>query len=181
VSSLRISSCFRPKTSQFHAELTNWPTRTNFCEQFPLYKTKWWACFWLCSTPALLFQSRWVWILRLLFMLSFPNVCIIIVMESVSIFRDLRNIWCTLAVGSIAKSHQVRWKDVKSALSPGCVKLWALTLQDTLTLSCTVASLNYNCFIDCSTSQGNYGYIPYLPVSSLLLKAPALQQNTNIM
>jgi hypothetical protein len=57
-------------------------------------------------------------------------MCLLIARVSV-IFRDLHKIGCTLAVGSIAKSHQAKYilpnkRTNKSARSPSCIKFCTL-------------------------------------------------------
>jgi hypothetical protein len=50
-------------------------------EQSSWCQRKWWAFYWLCSSPVLLFRPRRVWTCRVRLMLSSPNAFLIIFSE----------------------------------------------------------------------------------------------------
>jgi hypothetical protein len=76
---------------------------------------------------------------------------------------DLQQIWCTLVVGSIEKSHHARYttpnkRTQKTNTYTQLREILYTDSQDLLVLIRIVASRYHYCCVDGSTSPGNYGY-----------------------
>jgi hypothetical protein len=88
-------------------ELTVWPARANSLWTILFMQRKWWACSWLCFSPALAFSVCSE--LSMSFKHSWKAYIFFPQRLSPSHFSlDLYNIWCCSFVWSIAKSHQAR-------------------------------------------------------------------------
>jgi hypothetical protein len=75
-------------------------------------QTKWWACFWLCSSPISPFYSQWIWTLCVLLMLSSPNSCLNINQGLCCTFSEICTQFDAHSLffwGSIANLHQGRY------------------------------------------------------------------------
>jgi hypothetical protein len=102
---------------------------------------------------------------RVWLMLSSPNACLIISEVSFALFPRFAQIVCTLAVRSIAKSHQARYttpnkrtQNISTSIQLREI-LYADSQDMLVALLCAVALRYYTCCIDGDTNPGNYGYL----------------------
>jgi hypothetical protein len=121
---------------------------------------------WLFDLPGRIFL--WTILLMSKKMMSMHLTSLFICLASfvsagLDFFRDFHNIWCILALVSIAKSHQERYTTPNKRMwkigtfTQLCDILYTDS-QNMVVLSPTVASRYCNCCIDGSTSPANYGY-----------------------
>jgi hypothetical protein len=103
-----------------------------------------------------LFQSRWVWILRVWLTLSSPNACLTITRVITLFFGDLHKIRCCSFVGSITKLHSWRvWTfHVWLALSSPNARLIIARMYITLLLRFAQNLMLFLCWIHCKTASG---------------------------
>jgi hypothetical protein len=132
----KVFAHFHSVTTKHHCSMQNWLFRLPgwiLREQSPRCQRKWWACFWLCSSPVLSFSVcpelsiHSNTCVRL--MLCSSNACLIIARVSVSLLpRFAHDNAVPLSDPSQNRIRpDTRIQIKKLALPPSCVKFCTLT------------------------------------------------------
>jgi hypothetical protein len=130
------------------------------CEQSPWYQRKWWACFWLCSSPASPFLAS----VSLDFHCT-ANTFTARGDTSSQIFTKSGAV--PLPDPSQNRIRPDTWLQIKGhkkiSTSTQLREILYTDSQDMLVLSYIIARCYWSCCTDRSTSPGNYGY-PFLHI-----------------